>query len=97
MPRETTITVLNPTAQPLAPPVGLGARLPLLEGARIGLFDNNKPNASVLLDRVGDRLVESFGVRLARYRKDVPSLEAPRDEIEEFIQRCDAVILAIGD
>lgn len=97
MPREPAITVLNPTAQPPVPPVGLGARLPLLEGTRIGLFDNNKPNASALLDRIGDHLVGSFGVRLTRYCKDIPSLEAPRDEIEEFIQRCDAVILAIGD
>ncbi|MEE9415284.1 MAG: hypothetical protein V3V01_08365 [Acidimicrobiales bacterium] len=97
MSQSATITVLNPTAQPPAAPEGLGARLENLDGVRIGLLDNNKPNASALLDRVGERMEAAFGAQLVRYSKVAPSLEAPRDELEEFVAQCDAVVLAIDD
>lgn len=97
MTQQATITVLNPTANPPAAPAGLGARLASLDGMRIGLLDNNKPNASVLLDRVGERMENAFGVSVVRYAKVAPSLEAPRAELEEFVAQCDAVVLAIDD
>ena len=88
--------ILNPTSEPPRPEA-LGARLDTLEGARIGLFSNNKPNADVLLERVGARLEERYGVELHRFTKEVPSLEADPDLIRKCGEACHAVVLAAYD
>lgn len=88
--------ILNPTSAP-PPPESLGARLETLAGARIGLFSNNKPNADVLLERVGASLAERYGVELHRFTKEVPSLEADADLIRRCGEACHAVVLAAYD
>ncbi len=88
--------MLNPISGP-PPPEALGTRLDTLEGARIGLFSNNKPNASVLLERVGAHLEQRFGVELHLFTKEVPSLEAEPDLIRKCGEACHAVVLAAYD
>ncbi len=89
-------TILNPVSGP-PPPEALGSRLESLEGARIGLFSNNKPNADILLERVGEGLKKHYGVELHRFSKDIPSLEADPDLIRKCGEACHAVVLAAYD
>jgi hypothetical protein len=63
--------VLNPI-----PPAAPAAVMPLarrprdLRGIRIGILDNSKPNADVLLGRVAELLVERAGAAgITRWRK----------------------------
>ncbi|MCP3986602.1 MAG: hypothetical protein GY723_19635 [bacterium] len=88
--------MLNPISGP-PPPEALGGRLDSLQGARIGLFSNNKPNADVLLEQVGAGLERRFGVEIHRFTKEVPSLEADRDLIRRCGEACHAVVLAAYD
>ncbi len=88
--------ILNPISGP-PPAEALGSRLTSIEGARIGLFSNNKPNADVLLRTVGAVLEERFAVELHSFTKEIPSLEADPDLIRKCGEACHAVVLAAYD
>jgi len=72
-------------------------RLDALEGATIGLLDNSKANADVLLDEVGHLLREEYGVaEIVVRRKDKSPI--PADSIAtQLHDQCDAVVNAYGD
>lgn len=91
-----TQLVLNPVASPRVHERPLADRPTSLAGLRIGLLDNQKANAGLLLDGVGAALTERWpDVTIVRERKVAtsPSPEAVMGRLEE----CDAVILAIAD
>ena len=73
-------------------------RLESLAGCRLGLLDNRKGNANVLLERVGERLVAQHGVaRLEREEKPIFSRPSTPEQLDRLARSCDAVIAAIGD
>ncbi|HXJ37470.1 MAG TPA: hypothetical protein VMS22_25860 [Candidatus Eisenbacteria bacterium] len=91
-------TVVSPEG-----PVGPGPRrlspLPsVLAGVRIGVLDNRKPNARLLLTTMAERLAERTGARLvlvtekanAAVRGEMQVLERLRDE-------ADVVLTGSGD
>ncbi len=90
------IVVLNPIGSP-PPPVALGRRLGTLEGARVGFFSNNKPNADVLLERTAAALGARFRITPRFFTKEVPSLEAGEALLRQCADDCDAVVLAVYD
>jgi hypothetical protein len=97
-PRPEALVALNPVA--LAPPsiASGGPRMePPFVGRRVALLSNNKPNADVLLAEVGRALVDRLGVEVARYDKDIPSLEAPADLRAAIERDCAGVVLAVYD
>jgi hypothetical protein len=66
-----------------------------LRGRRIGLFDNNKPNADKFLDHIGALLKDRYeGVELVSKRK-MTRIEA--DCYKELADQCDGVINAFAD
>src|SRR5947209_1541105 len=72
-------------------------RLATLAGKRIGLLDNRKPNAALLLQELGALLVEQYGLAgTAPVSKFIYSRPAASNLIDELAQ-CDALITAIGD
>jgi len=82
---------VNATSDPIAD------RLGSLAGTTIGLLDNSKANADVLLAEIGRLLEAEYGVAetLSR-RKDKSPI--PADSIAtQLHQRCDAVVNAYGD
>ncbi|MFN8545419.1 MAG: hypothetical protein U0807_14590 [Candidatus Binatia bacterium] len=87
---------LNPTSPP-PPPEALGRRLDTLRGARVGFFSNNKPNATVLLERIARALEARFAIAPRFFTKGVPSLEAGEDLLRACSDACDAVVLAAYD
>lgn len=72
-------------------------RLGTLAGARIGLLDNRKPNAALLLSELGALLSERFGLAATEPRSKFIYSRPAAPEIVEALARCDAVITAIGD
>jgi hypothetical protein len=89
------IEILNPTAMrqtersKLAP-----RRFDGLRQARIGLLDNNKPNADHFLRYVGDLLKQRYDVVLVSKRK-MSRMQA--DCLRELSAECDVVINAFAD
>jgi hypothetical protein len=90
------ITVLSPVginqveAQPTTP------RLPSLEGVRLGILNNSKPNSLPLQERM-------VALLAARYRfgsvvtKQKPNAAVGAEKLDLYAREVDAVITAIGD
>jgi len=91
------ITVLDPTAEPRAEQHELARRPPELEGKVIGLLDNAKQNADVLLSRVAEALSKRYRTAVVRQQKPRTAGDAPLPMLEDLAQRCDLVLNAVGD
>lgn len=77
--------------------ISLAPRPRGLAGKVIGLYDNTKEQADIILEAVGAELKHRHGV------KDTPgfrgihySKPAPLETIEEMARKCDIVICALG-
>ena len=92
-----SIRVFDPTAED-APATNPGAaRLISLTGRTIGLLDNSKFRVRELLDHIEEILRVRFGVaQVLRFRKPDASRPAP-PEMLAAMQRCEAIIAAVGD
>ena len=93
---DETIEILNPTGVRASKRIRLAPRNTIIFAAvRIGLLDNNKPNADKFLDHVGALLKKRYdGVELISKRK-MTRIEA--DCLTELAERCDVVINAFAD
>ena len=93
---ETSIEIVNPAGLSARKQSGLALRKhDTLQGLRIGLLDNNKPNADKFLEFVGELLERHHdAIEL------VPKCKMSRTEADyltELIARCDVVINAFAD
>ena len=76
----------------------LSARVARLHGARLGILDNGKANADVLLGVLADELRARFGVRLVVARRKLyPTYAAPKELLSELARETDCVVTAIAD
>jgi hypothetical protein len=74
----------------------LAKRRPSLDGLRIGVLDNSKPNADVLLDRVAEALAaRAGGVTIRRWTK--PGSSRPAEMIDEIAAAADVVLTGSAD
>jgi hypothetical protein len=77
-------------AKPLAP------RPAHLAGRRIGVLDNSKPNAGVLLGRLAERLAAATGARVVGpWRK--PGSAHAADNLDEIAAAADVVLTGSAD
>jgi len=93
---EEMMEILNPTGMRTSRQIRLAPRThEILRGVRIGLLDNNKPNADKFLDHVGALLMKRYdSIELVAKRK-MTRIEA--DCLTELAARCDVVINAFAD
>ncbi len=92
------IEILVPTGTPriVEHPLAQRPATASLSGLRIGLLDNGKHNAGLLVHTVGAHLRAQFAtVELVEARK-VATNPAPPDVMDR-LRTCDAVVLAIAD
>jgi hypothetical protein len=76
----------------------LTARPATLTGLTVGLLDNSKPNARVLLERVGTALVERRGAAGIRWwTKPGSSAGATAAVLEEMAAKCGVALTASAD
>jgi len=92
-----SIRVFDPTAEDAAPTTTGTRRLVSLQGRTIGLLDNGKFHVRELLDHVEEMLRSQYGVtQVWRLRKPDASRPAPPAVMADM-QRCEAIISAVGD
>jgi hypothetical protein len=76
----------------------LAPRPASLLGLTVGLLENTKPNASVLLSHVGRELQREHGVQTAvMFAKSYFGTPVEESLIQRILHNCDFVVAGIGD
>lgn len=97
--------ILDPTGRPAADghqePVAqlLAPRRADLTGARVGLLDNTKRNAALLLTELGKLLVAEHGAADVTLLRTKTAFALPIEEelVAEYARECDVVVTGVGD
>jgi hypothetical protein len=91
--------LLDPTGfDALTADTTLAPRPGSLRGLRVGLLDNTKPNAAVLLEHIAGQLRERHGVGEARmYAKHYFGTPMKDEVLKQIVAECDLAITAVGD
>ena len=90
--------LVNPVTQPVIAPFNGAPRLASLAGTRLGLIDDSKRNADVLLEELADLLRTRYEISTIKWlRKPSASRPADPDALKELVEECDSVVIAIGD
>ena len=93
------LEILDPVAPSELNKINLTQRNNILNGQRIGLFWNRKPNGDVLLDKFADNLkkyYENINIVWLQGKND-PGRKASSSSIDEVLDKCEIVFLAAGD
>ncbi len=91
------LDLIDPCLEASKSRLALAKRLGTLSGRRIGLLDNRKDNADVILKRIAARLEQDFGATAGLYRmKPVYSRRAEPSVIEELAANSDFVVTSTG-
>ena len=69
----------------------------LLNGLRIGILDNTKPNAGVLLGRLAERMAERAGAEVSLVETKNAALAAPDDVIDRLEKQVHVVLTGSAD
>jgi hypothetical protein len=77
--------------KPMAPRSGS------VQGLRVGLLGNLKPNCDVLLKTAGDDLVSAGALEVLFREKSSCSLGASEAILDEIATRCQIAVVALGD
>lgn len=95
---ETRMVILDPTSPPLPVDARLATRPIDLNGKVLGLLNNSKANAAVLLDEVGGLLAERYQfASVIKGSKPNASRPCPEDIVKDFASRCDVLVTSNGD
>ncbi|MCJ7438471.1 MAG: hypothetical protein MUP97_12015 [Acidimicrobiia bacterium] len=96
-----SITVYAPDGEVGPEPAALAPGPNVLTGLRIGVLDNGKPNAGLLLARVGEQLAARTGATLALVIEKGPGANAATPCTEAVFERlrseCDVVLTGSAD
>ncbi|MCC7484517.1 MAG: hypothetical protein IT529_05965 [Burkholderiales bacterium] len=89
--------IIDPSAAGAATSVAPAQRPSSLEGKVVGLLDNTKEQADVILDAIGAALRERHGAaRVVLRRKEHYSKQAPGSLIDDMAREVDVAIAALG-
>ena len=98
MPQGKEYVLVNPTTQAIVAPFNGAPRLASLAGTRLGIIDDSKRNADVLLEELVDLLRARYEIsEVTWHRKPSASRPADPKAIQDLARDCDSVIIAIGD
>ena len=78
-------------------PVSLAPSPSVLAGRRIGILDNTKPNAGVLLGRMAERLAERTGATVTLVETKNAALAAPDDVLARLSKEVELVLTGSAD
>ena len=77
--------------------VALAPRPAALAGKVIGLYDNTKEQADIILEALGEEFKRRHGVKeTLNFRGVHYSRPAPPETIEDMARKCDVVVCALG-
>lgn len=89
--------LVSPVDARAADAVRLATRLDDLSGCRLGLLDNRKGNANVLLEMLAAQLSHDGAVSGRLLEKRIFSRPATAENLAELASSSDAVLTAVGD
>ena len=91
--------ILDPTGQSdVARAATLAPRVRELAGLRLGLLDNAKPNAALVLETIAAQLRAQHHVgEVTTYTKSYFGTPVEENRAKEIAQACEAVIAGVGD
>ena len=97
MPQSEHVLV-NPVTQPIVAPFEGAPRLASLACTRLGIIDDSKRNADVLLEELSEVLRTRYEITEIKWHRK-PSASRPADPtaLKELTEQVDSVIIAIGD
>lgn len=78
-------------------PATLAPTPTVLAGRRIGILDNTKPNAGVLLGRIAERLAERTGAQVALIETKNAALAAPDEVMGRLTKEVELVLTGSAD
>ena len=88
---------VDPTAGSTSEAISMAPRPADLSGKVLGILDNTKEQADIILQTLGEALREKYGVKeVIMRRKEHYSKPALDEMIEEMADQCDVVICALG-
>lgn len=98
MVQQNEYILVNPTTEPIVAPFDGAPRLLSLAGTRLGIIDDSKKNADVLLEELVELLRTRYEISDVKWHRK-PSASRPADPsaIRELAESCDSVIVAVGD
>ncbi len=79
------------------PAVSLASSPALLAGKRIGILDNTKPNAGILLNRIAQRLADRTGAEVVLLETKNAALAAPDEVIARLEEEVEVVLTGSAD
>lgn len=91
------VEIHTPAGEVGPEPVGLAPSPSVLAGRRIGVLDNTKPNAGVLLERMATRLAERTGAAVTLIETKNAALPAPDEVLERLTKEVDLVLTGSAD
>jgi hypothetical protein len=92
------VRLLDPTARAADENHPLARRHTSLRGKRVGILDNTKANADVLMRHIAALLSVQYGTVDLVYRRKVhAAIGATEAVLEELAVSCDLVLLGSGD
>jgi hypothetical protein len=91
--------ILDPTGQAvISRGAAVAPRVRDLAGIRLGLLDNAKPNAALVLQTMAAQLRAQHHLgSVSTYTKSYFGTPVEEDRAKEIAQSCDAVIAGVGD
>ena len=92
------VRLLDPTARASREVHPLAPRPSDLRGKRLGILDNTKSNADVLMLRLAELLCQQHGVAEIVHRRKAHAAIGATDELcADLVRYCDAVLVGSGD
>ncbi len=93
-----TPRILDPAGETRPLEMQLASRPGDLSGLVLGFLDNNKPNVGPLFDTLEEELCRRYGIAgVVRCQKPQAPEPVRQRVIQEFLDRCQAVVLAMAD
>ena len=89
--------IYTPNGNTGEPERAISPTLPLLTGLSLGILDNTKPNAGVLLDRLADRLSDRVGLKIALTETKNAALAAPTEVLNTLSKEVQVVLTGSAD
>lgn len=78
-------------------PKGLATSPKMLSGKKLGILDNTKPNAGVLMARLAERLVERTGCELVTVETKNAALACPDEVMGKLTKEVELVLTGSAD
>ncbi len=95
---ENQYQLVDPTTEATVAAFDGAPSLPNLARSRLGIIDDSKQNADVLLEELAEVLRTRYEIADVRWHRK-PSASRPADPaaLKDLAEHCDAVIIAVGD